>query len=480
MGDMPSPRAERITVAQSSVDPGDPHICSDSSNRLSIIFSVYEALVKRDDHGRFIPSLAESWKVEDGARRWIFNLRQGVTFHNGETLRARDVVATLSRILDPAIGGAYGTEGVYAGYLGSAEVSALDNSTVQMGLEEPNADLLDLVVAMPMAPESALAGLPDEYVGSGPYRVVEAGPERMLTEAFPGYWGGEPSVKEILWLGEPDRVSRVTALISGDADIAHDVGLKGKGLIDASGKGEALGWLSGLCIIFMCNAQKGVCRDVRVRQALNYALDLDEVINVAKGGAATPLNGFMTPLHFGHDPETPIYPYDPVKARELLKDAGHGVGMRLVVDIPTRMPDEAGTLVELMREQYAEVGITVEAVEHGDREAYAHMVRDKEINDLCCFDSSPRSTFRVLREKIHSGFRGPWWEGYHNGEVNALIDLAQGTVDDAEREGIYRRIYRMIRDDAPWIFLYRPTVFWGVGPVAAGWGPRADGLTLLV
>ena len=458
---------------------GDPHICSDSANRLSIIFSVYEALVKRGEDGGFLPSLAESWTVEDGARTWTFKLRRGVRFHNGDTLQARDVVSTMARVLDPAIGGAYGTEGVYAGYLGSAEVSAPDDLTVRMRLGEPIADLFDLLVAMPMAPESALDGLPEEYVGSGPYRVVDAGQMRVVTVAFPDYWGGEPPVKEILWLAEPERERRVEALVSGEADIAHDVGLEGKGFIEASGKGEALEYLSGLCIIFMCNAKKGVCRDARVRQALNYALDLDEVIDVAKGGAATPLNGFMTPLHFGYDPETPVYPYDPVKARELLEEAGHGGGMRLVVDIPTRMPDEARVLAELMKEHYARVGITVEVVEHGNREAYAHMVRDKEINDLCCFDSSPRSTFRVLREKIHSGFRGPWWEGYHNGEVNALIDRAQGTVDDAERERIYRQVYRMIRDDAPWIFLYRPTVYWGIGPAATGWSPGADGLTLV-
>jgi peptide/nickel transport system substrate-binding protein len=472
-------RAERITVAQSSVALGDPHICSDSTNRLSVIFSVYETLVKRGEDGGFIPSLAESWIVEEGAHTWTFKLRRGVRFHNGDTLRAGDVVSTIARIVDPTIGGAYGTEGVYAGYLGSAEVSAPDDSTVRFALDEPIADLLDFLVAMPMAPESALGRLPEEYVGSGPFRVVEAVPDRVLTEAFPEYWGGEPPVKEVLWLAKSDRERRVEALIAGEVDIVHDVGLEGRGLIEASGKGEVCEYLSGLCIIFMCNAQKGVCRDARVRQALNYALDLDEVIDVAKGGAATPLNGFMTPLHFGYDPGTPVYPYDPKRARSLLEEAGHGGGMRLVIDIPTRMPNEARVLAELMTEHYAKVGVTVEVVEHSDREVYAHMVRDKGINDLCCFDSSPRSTFRVLREKIHSGHRGPWWEGYHNEDVNALIDLAQTTVDDREREGIYRRAYRMIRDDSPWVFLYRPTVFWGVGPAASGWSPGTDGLTLL-
>ena len=93
-------------------------------------------------------------------------------------------------------------------------------------------------------------------------------------------------------------------------------------------------------------------------------------------------------------------------------------------------------------------------------------------------DSSPRSTYRVLREKLHSGLRGPWWEGYTNPEVDALIEQAESTFDTRERQEIYRRIYRIVRDDAPWIFLYNPLRYWGVGPALAGWTPRADGLIL--
>jgi peptide/nickel transport system substrate-binding protein len=106
------------------------------------------------------------------------------------------------------------------------------------------------------------------------------------------------------------------------------------------------------------------------------------------------------------------------------------------------------------------------------------MVREKRIRDACCFDSSPRSTFRVLREKLQSTLRGPWWQGYESVAVNALIKQAQAAFADAERRTLYRRIYAMVRDDAPWIFLYRPTNFWGVGAKLKDWRPRADGLLI--
>ena len=396
-------------------------------------------------------------------------------FHNGDSLNANDVVATLNRVIDPSIGGAYGTQGVYASYLGTAKISALDDTRVRIVTHEPMADLLDLLVAMPISPESAIDDLPQELIGCGPYQVIDFHREEISLEAFSDYWRGEPPVKRVHWHAETDLELRVEALLSGEADIACGVGLEGKSLIESSGKAEIRELQSGLCIIFMCNAQRGPCKDRRVRQALNYALDLNEVIKEVKGGAATPLNGFLTPYHFGYDPETLVYSYDPGKARELLADAGYEEGLRLVVDIPSTMPDEAPKLAELMACHYSRVGISIEVVEHSDREAYALMVRDKEINDACCFDSSPRSTFRVLREKIHSGLKGPWWQGYTNEEVDNLIEKAQGTVNEHERREIYRHVYRRIRDDAPWIFLYRPTMFWGVNPELTEWNPSSEG-----
>jgi peptide/nickel transport system substrate-binding protein len=467
-----------LTVLQSSVSIGDPHIASDSANRLSILFNIYEALVKLDEEGTYQPSLAETWEVAEDGRTWTFHLRPGVRFHNGEVLEASDVVATLGRVLDPAIGGAFGTQGVYISYLGSAEISALDESTVRIVTGEPMADILDLLVAMPISPAGELARLPNEYVGSGPYKIIEGSNTRLVLAAHDDYWGGTPEYREIHWIAEPDPQKRVDAVLSGRADIAAGIGIEGWRQITEDGGALAHEWDSGLCIIFMLNALEGPARDRRVRQALNYALDVDEIIAEIKDGAAKRLNGYLTPHHFGYNPETPAYPHDPDMARRLLAEAGYEEGLMLVFDIPAEMPDEAPDLARMMAEQYSRVGITLEIVEHPDRAAYSEMVRAKQINDAAAFDSSPRSTYRVLREKLHSGLQGPWWEGYDNEDVNALIEEAQATFSEAERRDIYRRIYTLIRDDAPWIFLYRPTRYWGVSSAMTDWKPRADGLLI--
>jgi peptide/nickel transport system substrate-binding protein len=476
----PSVPGRRATVVQSSVSLGDPHIVSDSTNRLSILFSIYEPLVAVDDAGAFTPSLAERWTVSADARTWTFTLRKGVYFHNGDTLTARDVVASFRRALDPAIGGAFGTQGVLATYLGTAEITSPDEATVRIVTAEPMADLLDLICAVVIGPERELGRLPGTYIGTGPYRIESQNDSRVELRAHERYWGPAPVHRTLSFLAEPDADRRVDMLLKGDADIAGGIGVEGKTRIAAAGGATAVRERgSGLCIIFMLNATQGPCKDRRVRQALNHALDVDAIIADVMRGGATRLNGYLTPHHFGYNPETSLYAYDPERARRLLADAGYGNGLTLTFDIPSTMPDEAPALARMMAEQYKKVGITLNIVEHEDRAAYSEMVRAKKIHDGCAFDSSPRSTFRVLREKLHSGLRGPWWEGYSNPQVDALIAKAQATVADGERQRIYREIYTIVRDEAPWVFLYRPTNYWGVRETVGGWSPRADGLVLL-
>lgn len=160
----------------------------------------------------------------------------------------------------------------------------------------------------------------------------------------------------------------------------------------------------------------------------------------------------------------------------MLAEAGYIDGLKLIIDIPTSSPDEAPKLGDIMNDHYSKIGIDVELVTYTNRSAYADMVRGKNIHDLCCFDSSPISTFRVLREKIHSGYKGPWWEGYSNPRVDRMIDQAQKTFDNNQRKEIYQQVFQIIRDDAPWVFLYRPTYRWALSKKLEGWKQTSTGI----
>jgi peptide/nickel transport system substrate-binding protein len=133
-------------------------------------------------------------------------------------------------------------------------------------------------------------------------------------------------------------------------------------------------------------------------------------------------------------------------------------------------------LADHLTRDYAELDVTVTRRVHADRLAYARMVRAKQIADACCFDSSPLSTYRVLREKLHGRVAGPWWHGYANENVDALIDRAAATVSDAERHALYQQASQLIRDDAPWLFLYAPHLLDGAGPALNGWKPDINGV----
>ena len=233
---------------------------------------------------------------------------------------------------------------------------------------------------------------------------------------------------------------------------------------------------SSVCTVFMCNLLSGVCVDRPVRQALNYALNVSELIEKVMKGVGQPLNGPLTRYHLGHDPSTAPHGFAPEKARALLREAGYEDGVAVVLDVPSILPDRAPALAREMVEQYAAVGIVAQVREFSDRSAYADRVQAKDIDDACCFDSSPGSTYRVLREKFHSGVHGPWWQGYKNTRVDELLDRAAATPDVGRRQEVYREAYRIICDDAPWIFLFSLERMWGMSRTVRGLETGVDGV----
>lgn len=463
-----------LTIMQKEVRLGDPHVNSDDRNNLSILLNIYEPLVTYGENGEFHPCLAESWTLDEDACTWTFGLRSGVRFQDASPFSAGDVIASMQRVLSPHMSGELGTQSLYRSYLGDAHIEALDRMTVRIRTPEPMADLLDLMAKFPIAPESALDGLPGKPVGSGPYcfNGMENGEIHLTANEF--YWQGTPPVQKLVWRAEPNAEVRVESLLDGRADLVADVKPEGVQKLLIRQDLTLVSLPSSVCTIFMCNIQNGVCRDRRVRQALNYAIDIPAIIDKVMKGFATPLNGPLASMHLGYDSSTPAYPYNVEKARALLAEAGYSGGVKLTLDVPSILPDEALAVAEEMKNQYALAGIETEIKVFHDRPAYATMVREKRIDDACAFDSSPLSTYQIFVDKFHSGLHGAWWQGYANPEVDALINLARRTPDLPARRETYRQVYRILREDAPWIFLFNPTLTWGLGDKAKGWRPTAD------
>jgi ABC-type transport system substrate-binding protein len=465
-----------LRIAQRRVMMRDPHDCTDAADELTVYHALYDTLVKRVGQS-FVPHLAESWTVAADARRWEFRLRVGHRFHDGTPCDAAAVVGSLARMARPDNGYTLGAPGVWHQYLGRAAMSAPDPLTVVIELPEPLADLLDILEqGFILSPGSCAAVDRGEAApphGSGPYRLLAHDTNQISAERVAGHFVSAGPAR-VTWVAMAEAAARQAALLEGSAQLANDLDPAKAGVIEASGH-TRLDYLSPVAIIYLLNASRGPLADARVRLALSLGVDRAALIDTVLGGMARPLRGFVSPVHFGAG-DASRDPYDPDRARALIAEAGFAGGLRLSVDCPTRLPDEAERLTAALADQLAGLGITLDVTIHTDREGYAHMVRRKEIGDLCVFDSSPMSTFRVLYEKIDARVAGSWWQGYHNAQAEALLDQGRRETDSATRAAIYAQAYRVLQDDPPWLTLYNPRRTMGLAGAHPGFAMPVDGV----
>lgn len=444
-----------LVIAQSKTLMEEPHDCTDAKDVLNVLGAFFDPLVAYDEHMNYVPGLAKSWSVSNDARTWTFTLREGVRFHNGQRMEAEAVAYSLSRMARPDMGVTLGAPGVYNQYLAGMELNVIDNLTVGITLNEPMADLLDVLVTGYILPPDEVEKRGSDFakapVGTGPYRFAGYEEGIVIKAARNNdYWGIPPVYDAVEWVMVPDPSQRLLMLANGEADIAagppFTTGIESPvNCVSARGT-------TAYILIFNTTCEK--LTDPRVRRAINLGVDRVALIDKVLNGAGYPLDGFISPVHFGYDPDSTGFPYDPDQAQSLLADAGFGGGLKLTLDSPTSLPNEAVLLSNSLAEQLSEIDIELDIVYTEDRLEYANKVRLKDIHDLCVFDSSPLSTYRVLKEKVDSRFAGSWWQGYSNAEIEKLLDEAQVTVNYESREALYRKCYRLLNNDPPWLYLY--------------------------
>jgi peptide/nickel transport system substrate-binding protein len=286
---------------------------------------MFDGLVTRDPDGVVQPQLASSWTMPDD-RSYVFQLRQGVSFHNGDPLTADDVVFTFQRIL--AKDGVGGRQSPRVGLLGSlAKVEKQGDYTVKMTLGFPTRAFLQLLVHTQIIPRKyyervGFDGFGTAPVGAGPFQFSSAELSReVVLETFDGYWNGPPSVGQAIFRPMPDPAVRLAALKAGEVHIVNEVppdavaGLEGDPNIQVKvARGTRL---------YQIELNNEKIRDVRVREALNYAVNWEEILAQLYRGYAHRVSTVFLPSGSGHNPDLMPYPYDPEKARALLGQAGY-------------------------------------------------------------------------------------------------------------------------------------------------------------
>ncbi len=291
-----------------------------SEPQLFVSWSVMEGLTNKDPNtGKISPVLAESWKW-DGAKTWTFNLRKGVKFQNGEPFNAAAVVYTYKRIGDKA------ENAQLAQHVQNIDtITAVDDYTVQIVHKVPDpmfdARAQFLRIGAPKWSQENKDKLPTNLIGTGPYKLVQWQKGQSITlTANDDYWGTKPRIKDITILFRPDPTVRAAMVRAGEADIAWAINPED---IATSPKVVQYQDLGSIAMRVDASGQNPALKDVRVRQAMLYAVDDKSACDtIFKNVAAQPKgNQQVAPAATGYDPNMKPWPYDPPKAKQLLAEA---------------------------------------------------------------------------------------------------------------------------------------------------------------
>lgn len=449
----------------------DPHITSARSS-IQILENVLDTLVTLDAEQNVVPSLAESWEVSDDGLTWTFELREGVMFSNGRPMTAEDVVYTFERMLDPETGSgqAYLLAGV-------TDISAPDERTVVITLESPNPALLSKLGGSKsvgiIARESVEDGtINTQPIGTGPFKITDFQPGvRVMLERNEHYWQeGLPYLDAVEVRIIPDESVRRSALVSGDVDWAISVPaqsvdeLKARDDVVVDEVPAGAYWYIGV------NTEREPLDDERVRQAISYAINRDNVAAAAAFGNAEPTQDPIpssSVWNYGYAP----YEQNLDRARELLAEAGVSEGFELEI-MPTTQYEESIRVAQVLQAELAQVGInaTIRTLE------WAEWLEEEGSGNydtyICSWNGNvDPDDFFYAQHKTGEVFN---FTGYSNPTVDELLEEGRQTSDPEERRGIYEQINRTVVDDAPYIYLYNPLEINVYRPYVEGYEARAD------
>jgi peptide/nickel transport system substrate-binding protein len=441
-----------------------------SSIRAAVGVSMFDSLVGRDADNRIVPQLAESWRLLDDLT-WQFRLRKGVVFHDGESFNAEAVRFTVQRVLDPNQ-----KSPNRANIAEIAQVDVVDDLTVNLVTRQPYAPLLNRLIDFPILPPRYTAEKGNQAfalrpVGTGPFRFVElVKDDHLIVEAFDRHWRGAPRIRRIVFKPIPEPFTRAAALRNNEVDLITTMPPTLARELDRV-PGIKVHRVPSTWIIYLgLNALKKPLSDVRVRQALNYATDVDAIIRNVMDGNGRRLEGPFTPHMFGYDASVKGYGPDPARARRLLAEAGYPDGLDVTLDAPAGRYQGDKEIAEALGGQWQKAGFRpkVQVAEWG---AYFKRYLGKQFPDAYLLGlGGPMQDADELYNLVSSKGRGLY---YKNDKVDQLFDQGRSTVDPARRKKIYADLARAMVDDATWVFLMQQVDIYASRD-RLSWTPRGD------
>ena len=438
--------ANEITVgiAQDLDDSLDPHLAVAAGTK-EVMFNVFEGLMKPTSTGDLTPAVAESYTVSEDRLTYTFTLREGVKFHNGDEVTAEDVVYSISRCADTTDG----TPLVEA-FSVIQSVEAVDARTVAITIAEPSNEFISYMTT---------AILPADYdqqdtapVGTGPFKFVSrAAQDNIVLEKFDEYWGTPAYLDKVTFKIMENADSLVMSLQSGAIDLCSH--LTSTQVAQLGGDFYvAEGTMNLVQALYLNNAEKPF-DDVRVRQALCYAVDKQGIIDLAFDGYGSPIGSSMYPTFGKYFDEslTNYYTKDVEKAKSLLADAGYPNGFEMTITVPSNYQPHIDT-AQVLVEQLKEIGVTakIELVEWGTWVSDVYAGRQFQ-STVVGVDAS-NMTARALLERFTSDYAKNFIN-YNNADYDALFQQALTTYDDAGQTAIYKAMEKNLTENAANVYI---------------------------
>jgi peptide/nickel transport system substrate-binding protein len=457
-----------ITVAiAGEPDQLDPHKTT-SYFSFEVLENVFDTLVEPDENLQMQPALAESWDLSKDQLTWTFHLREGVTFHDGADFTADDVVYSYDRIIDNELSTAWRFSAV-------KDITAVDPSTVDITVKQPTPNLLSSLggfkgIAIVEKKNAESGEITTKPVGTGPYELTDfTSGDHIDLKANPDYWGGAPSIPTIRYRFISEGATAVAALKAGEIDWTDSIpaqqvaGLEDDDSVELGQSPSNDYWYLAL------NENRKPFDDVRVRQAIAYAIDRDAIAQVTSYGTAE-VNELAIPEDSTWYTEYDTYSLDQDKARALLDEAGvSDLTMQLMVssDYP-----ETVDAAQVIADELSDVGITLK-------------IRSLDFGTW--LDEQNKGNFDMLYMgwlgnidpddfyySQHHTDGGSNAQGYSNPEVDKLLDQGRTETDAETRKEIYAEAATQIADDASYIYLYNPSVIQAWSPKLSGYTARSD------
>ena len=428
-------------------DTLDPHKTAGTLT-FQTLRSVYDTLVEPDPSGRIVPALAEDWAVSDDFLTWTFSLRKGVVFHNGEGLTSKDVKATIERLQSKQIASPKADE-----FAAVAGIETPDDSTVVIRLSQYVPLLASLASGWGAILPKSLIDSGHDFgsapVGTGPYVMKEwIRDSKIELEKNKDYWmNGLPKLSGIIMHIIPEQVVQVQGLQSGQIDISYIIDSKDVPELERNPETKVETVLTSLVQVLAMNCGKDPLRDIRVRQAINHAIDKQKVLDIAYGGGMV-VGTFMDYSSAYYKDFTHLYPYNPEKAKNLLSEAGIGSETVLEMALPQNYPAHvrAG---EIYQEMLKQVGLEVK-IRLVDWSTWVSDVYRGANYDLTVIGHTGKLD---PDGRLGSYGTGKTYVRWDNPTAAALMEKARTRVGFDERKAIYDEALEIMAREVPQAYI---------------------------